>query len=1197
MVPIKLKIAEFISYSGDKTEIDFSKFGKNGVFLISGATGSGKSSIFDAITFALYGQASNNRSLLHIRNQDASDNSPTFVDLIFEHNGITYRIHRTLTVKKNKSTDKLSASAKNVNLYRIENGIEREIIADNTVGDSPKSIEDLLGLDYTQFKQVAMLAQGDFYRLVEASSAERQKIFSKIFNTQIYSQIQERISEDLKAESKRADTSFITIKNYISSIQSSQEDIVAFQQAQNISLSDIDSVVALTQQAIETDRQADSDLSNQRKSIDKDISEQSEFISKAEKAIQQRKSLKNLSEQKSKLETDKESADTILTEARSHQSEIDELSHSASFEEKNLSKYADLTSHISKLESDTQILTDTQNQLENATAEILKCEAKKDSHKKRVAELSSVQSELNDAQTEFEKISKKLEDAIEIQQTLSDFCSTESDFTKKCSDFSSAQKTSLAVKKEYLSQLYTLKTYYQSQIDSTEQQIEKNNQDIAQYNQELETLENVDSEISETKSRLEKITLEESSVRSIDMQEYERLCLIYATEYKNYIAAIEKEKNLVEIYNKLNSRLHFQSAVWTIASNLTENTPCPVCGSTHHPNIAHKPQNLPTEDDINIAMQNCQEAQKHTEKFRENYIDANNKCNLKKEQILKDGKELLGDDFSIDNAKSLIEKRLAELDTEKELALKFLQSAEEKAKRKKELSKKLESVKILQDELSKKKSEASLSLALCESDCKNTAQLLQNIIDELPSKCSQLSLEFDFDTNMPLPVSEIPADFEKDEISSKIADTKATKAFNEALNFKTRYMQTQERLNEQIRKYSENLVQQSNDRIKEIIENEIAAYKSNKNEFSKRINDLKKSVKEKEKLSAEIETLEISIKDYQSIETRLTAETSSLQTSIETTAKYIEKLKGELPYPSESEAKSHILDLRQKAEILTQNIKSAEEKFRNIVSDIAKIDGKITQLEGDLEKDVPENIDISAEKQKLDTLKSQRETIDTQITEINTRIKINKTLPKKILDEKEKFQALQKRVDCIEHLSRTVSGKISKKDKLSLETYVQLHYFDKVIQNANARLSRLSNGQYELERMSSSNNLRKSSGLDLVLIDHNSRNPDTRARDMTSTSGGEKFKISLSLALGLSDEIIKQAGNVRFDTIFIDEGFGTVDENSLGSILAVLESLANDNNRLIGIISHIDELYEHIPKKLNISNIPKKGSVIQLVTE
>ena len=174
-------------------------------------------------------------------------------------------------------------------------------------------------------------------------------------------------------------------------------------------------------------------------------------------------------------------------------------------------------------------------------------------------------------------------------------------------------------------------------------------------------------------------------------------------------------------------------------------------------------------------------------------------------------------------------------------------------------------------------------------------------------------------------------------------------------------------------------------------------------------------------------------------------------------------------------------------------------------------------------------------------------------------------------------------------LSATANGNLSGKEKIMLETYIQMTYFDKIISRANTRFMIMSGGQYELKRRKEAANNRSQSGLELDVIDHY----NGTQRSVKTLSGGESFKASLSLALGLSDEIQSSAGGIKLDTMFVDEGFGSLDDESLAQAIKALSSLA-DGNRLVGIISHVSELKDKIDKQIIVKKEITGGSNISI---
>lgn len=215
---------------------------------------------------------------------------------------------------------------------------------------------------------------------------------------------------------------------------------------------------------------------------------------------------------------------------------------------------------------------------------------------------------------------------------------------------------------------------------------------------------------------------------------------------------------------------------------------------------------------------------------------------------------------------------------------------------------------------------------------------------------------------------------------------------------------------------------------------------------------------------------------------------------------------------------------------------------------------------------------------------------DAKNTAYQTNYKIFHTVKAKqddIVEVEEKYKWMKS-------LSDTANGMLSGKQKIEFETYIQMAYFDRIIRRANLRLLTMSGGQYELKRAESSEdsnkkenlNKREKTGLELSVIDHY----NATERSVKTLSGGESFQASLSLALGLSDEIQSNAGGIRLDSMFVDEGFGSLDEESLSQAMKALTRLT-EGNRLVGIISHVAELKEQIEKKIVVTKSRGKDGV------
>ena len=209
---------------------------------------------------------------------------------------------------------------------------------------------------------------------------------------------------------------------------------------------------------------------------------------------------------------------------------------------------------------------------------------------------------------------------------------------------------------------------------------------------------------------------------------------------------------------------------------------------------------------------------------------------------------------------------------------------------------------------------------------------------------------------------------------------------------------------------------------------------------------------------------------------------------------------------------------------------------------------------------------------------------------IYARLENNKAIKKRAEETAAVISKTEEQLGFIKALSDTANGNIGGKEKIMLETYVQMTYFNRIIARANTRLMVMTNAQYELVRQSTAENNRSQSGLELDVIDHYNGS----RRSVKTLSGGESFKASLSLALGLSDEIQASAGGIRLDTMFVDEGFGSLDDESLQQAMRALIGLT-ESNRLVGIISHISELKEKIDKQIVVTKEKSGGSSVKII--
>ena len=295
-----------------------------------------------------------------------------------------------------------------------------------------------------------------------------------------------------------------------------------------------------------------------------------------------------------------------------------------------------------------------------------------------------------------------------------------------------------------------------------------------------------------------------------------------------------------------------------------------------------------------------------------------------------------------------------------------------------------------------------------------------------------------------------------------------------------------------------------------------------------------------------------------------------------------------LRYDSRRTAEAKAKELGDQLVRMKKALADAEQKYRDSAQKIAGYQAGTEQLQKQLEGD--SGLDRAAETERKQTLAGQRSSRIEDSRRIAVRLEANRDALKNIREKAGDLETLEKRYAWIRALSNTANGNITGREKIMLETYIQMTYFDRIIARANRRFLVMSGGQYELKRRREAENNKSQSGLELDVIDHY----NGTERSVKTLSGGESFKASLSLALGLSDEIQSSAGGVRLDTMFVDEGFGSLDEESLGQAMNALAGLT-EGNRLVGIISHVAELREKIDKQIVVTKEKSGGSRAEIV--
>ena len=297
-----------------------------------------------------------------------------------------------------------------------------------------------------------------------------------------------------------------------------------------------------------------------------------------------------------------------------------------------------------------------------------------------------------------------------------------------------------------------------------------------------------------------------------------------------------------------------------------------------------------------------------------------------------------------------------------------------------------------------------------------------------------------------------------------------------------------------------------------------------------------------------------------------------------------------LRFTGKEAAEKECLQREQKSLRMQKALAEMEQEYRNREKEYERYQHMKETLEKQLEEEeesLTEDLDA-----KRNILAEKKQRIADEWQELYRCVKTNTGIARDVEKQGQRCRAVQEKWNLVGELSGTFNGNVTGKDKIMLETYVQMTYFDRMINRANTRFMMMSNGQYELKRAAAAQNIKSQSGLELDVVDHY----NGTVRSVKTLSGGEAFLASLSMALGLSDEIQSAAGGIALDTMFVDEGFGYLDEDALDQAIRTLQRLA-EGNRLVGIISHVTSLKEKIGKQIVVTRKKSGGSNAVILEE
>ncbi len=1014
MKPISLTIEAFGPYR-DSVTLDFSALQDHSMFLISGPTGAGKTSILDAMVYALYGEPSGEvRKTDAIRSDFAELERMTRVDFSFAIGEAQYRVERLpkQLVAKKRGTGMREQNA-SATVYEMKDG-EWKVIATSaaTIRDT---VQRIIGFRKDQFLQVVLLPQGEFRKLLVASTSEREELLHTLFRTELYRKLQEALKAACDDAKAGIEANLTKQAALIQSIPHDEETIVLTAQhvrellanrepyrdglvvKRDEAVAEVEQFNALRKewavynQAQESLVEATSklDLVKVRESEREQLSEKVQFLTSLTPTYELYKQFSDKQCVLKTLETalsDAKKGVEIASQQESKCTEAHEVlvSQGETIQAKRttLAQLRQQSEKFDELALLTQELTTLKNKLETLDRE--KSDAELQAQHKLVAGLEV---ELVDARKQFQANSKALESIPRIQEQLSQL--------------------------QRYSELLVEKDKIQNDIDAKER-----------------SLATLDKTVNNSKVQLDRL---------------------------EHLMAEGRAFELVHL--------------------VIDNEPCPVCGSTEHPQLASKPELYPTKEEIEAARavrdgalqkQASEIGQKETLVIRLHELNE-----AVKDQVSKLKSSI--DSFSEDIFDSIQQDLLSQMEQ-----LTALRSDTE------QLSK---TIGTNEDELSSAKEK----LAKLETGHKGLLESLHDLEIQISSVQAKL------------------------DALSKILPTTDLDAWHKQI----------ESLETDINAYDEQM---------EVCKTNLEAAREQLNSKRGRLETLSVQVQE------ETNNLDVIYKKY----------TKSLQSTSLCEDDFIEVL-GDYKALDTFRSELHALD-------------EAFNKAQAVYDAALKVAKSIAEPSATVSDEV-----YDAAVERRDTLVGNLAAWDKETKHIETTLASLEELDLAMGEARNEVEFLSR-------LNDLANGGEQGFKNVTFERYVLGAILDEVVYAANLRLQKMSRSRYSLERSDYTGGGRGKQGLDLAVMDAFTG----QSRPANTLSGGETFLASMALALGLADVIQSYAGGIHMDTMFIDEGFGTLDPDTLELAMETLVQLQS-SGRLIGMISHVPELKTRIPAHLEVT--------------
>ena len=1066
MKPIRLEMTAFGSYAR-LTVVDFQKL-EHCLYLITGDTGAGKTTIFDGIMFALYGVASGKGEkkfrtfeMMHCDHVDKSVD--TVIRLDFEHMGRDYRVERKFHFKKKRTGEReYEGTTPQATLWEPD----KEPLEKTDAVTA--RITELLGMNAEQFRKIVMLAQGEFKKFLDADSEEKNQILGELFDNSAYVRFQEifdrarkKLLQRRREEGEEKIRSAMEVFLLPEDITEEEYEIYT---AGHSGLEE-----ALIRLA-EKDKKTLESLEEQSKQCREEENKLRESLGKAE---EQNKKLEELAGKRETLET--------LQKKKPDMKRLTEVVN------KTERAFHRVVPKQDQFEKAKKAYQDTRERIENLSVRLQKLEKEREEKKGLLdaceQENASAIEQLGAAIAEIEKDLPKYDDLETKVRALQKERAEEEQACKK-------RKEAEEQKEETEKTLHAIKEQI-GELDGIETTVERLRtalDDAAKNLNRLTAKGGIREQAGEIRRQEAGLRKEQILLEKL-LAETGELNAVYQATYH---AFLEGQAGLLarELERDLQEK---QEAV------------CPVCRTAFHYTDGHcfaeLVEGTPEQKDVDAARAAWEAKDKEREESSQKITGLKSGIRELKESVIRQLREFAPDcpEWDALDSTSYLEECIKACEDRKKKAREAYEKAEEQCNKLKDLKERQE--------------ETEEARKVCEDRIKECAAAEQTHGEK------RIGLEAAL------------AELRK---RLKYSDRESAQAQKEKL--------LEERTDRtgKIRK-----VQESYDRAKTQYDATVGEHKNCKDSLS----DFEgKKDEAEENLRAEIET-----QGFRGMEEVHTL----LQQAGETDREVEDWLR------------------LKKADI---------QKFEN---DMENVGGRIRELE--IETKDLEKIDLERLNESIAACDKANREIQAGLDSGRERYRNHRSTADAVRDANQILRDTENTWKRLNSLADLAVGTNAEGGKLSFDRHVMGYVFREVLAMANRRLDIMSGGRYELihERSAGRNNAK--AGLEITVLDMTTG----KCRLVSSLSGGESFFVSLALALGLSDVVQNHAGGKRLDALFIDEGFGTLDNDVLEHALTVLNQLT-EGQRLVGIISHVEKLKESIPQQIQVRN-SEKGSVLEIV--